>query len=107
MRPPLIDILHDMAPEAQLSPWQVDEIRAELQKADATLAEARKLAGLPEGRPVIAWKADVLSTDLPLIQEARGVLNLLRFDAAVRAQEKDADGSLTSCRAALDRQSVV
>src|SRR5207249_3780429 len=102
VRPPLADSLHEVTPAARLAPWQVQELRAELQTAAPALAEARQLAGLPEGRFTIAWTADVVSTNLGDLDGVRPVINLLRLDAALRAQEKDGDGALASCRAALN-----
>ena len=78
-------------------------LRAELTKLAPALAQARRLADLPEGRfPSDArldnapagppWRAAVLND----------VANILGYDARLRAQDGDADGALASCRAILN-----
>lgn len=95
--------LNNHPPTEELTPKQVATLRAELRRASAALAEARKLVDMPSGRLAIDWSGDV---DKPLDQliqyGGRPVTRLLEFDALLRAQEETLDGALTSCRAALN-----
>jgi hypothetical protein len=76
-------------------------LRAELTKLAPAVAQARRLADLPEGRyPSDARPDDVLAEPpRPFLVD---VANLLGYDAGRRAQDGDADGALASCRAALN-----
>jgi hypothetical protein len=87
------------APEQQLSPQQTQVLQTELHKLQPALAEARRVADLSRARFDTAWSGDWVGTLLPLVQEARVITNLLRYDVMLRAQEGDADGAGASCRA--------
>ena len=93
---------NELAPQRQLNEEQITALRAELKRAAAAVADARKLADLPQGRYPITYSPDWISTLLPHAQDAREVARLLEDDAELRAQDGDADGALASCRAALD-----
>src|SRR5262249_32651780 len=101
-RAALQESFNELAPQRQLSAEQITALRAELKKAAAALADARKLTDLPEGRYPITYSPDWIGTLLPHVQDAREVAHLLECDADLRAQDGDADGALASCRAALN-----
>ncbi len=101
-RQDLENSLGDIAPPLQLNEPQINALRAELKRAEPALAKARKLASMPNGRYAIAWSRDYIGTLLPQVQDARGICNLLAYDAVLKAQDGDLDGALTSCRAALN-----
>jgi hypothetical protein len=66
------------------------------------LAEARKVVDMPHGRYPITYAPDFVSTLLPHAQNARGMGNLMAYDAMLRAQDQDLDGALDSCRGILN-----
>jgi hypothetical protein len=76
-------------------------LRAELAKLAPAVAQARRLADLPEGRYSSAAGPDNVPTDPPRIR-VLGLANLMGYDARRRALDGDADGALASCRAALN-----
>jgi hypothetical protein len=81
---------------------QSTALRAELQRAESALHDARMVEAMPRGRYRIAWSPDFFSTALPHLQEAAEVARLLGFDALLRGHEGNPDGALASCRAALN-----
>ncbi len=99
--PQFSELFEQEVPEAQLNEAQVKALRAELGKAAAALAEARKLKDLPRGRFPINYTPDGLSTFLNS-QEARDAARLLSNDVRLLAQEGKADAALDSCRAVLN-----
>jgi hypothetical protein len=92
----------ELEPQRQLSKEQIEALKGELKRAADALAEARKLADRPQGRFPINYSVDFVGTLLSYTQETRAVAELLGYDAMLRAQEGDADGSLASCRAVLN-----
>jgi hypothetical protein len=100
--PGYADLFQDLPPEAQLNEPQVKALKAELARADKARDEARKLADMPDGYFVVNWTPDVLTTLMPGLQETRAVASLLRDDALLRAQEKDAKGAVRSLQAAVN-----
>jgi hypothetical protein len=101
-RAALQESFQDLQPQRQLSTEQTAALRAELTKAAAAVADARKLADLPQGRYSITYSPDWIATLIPHVQDAREVARLLEYDADLRAQDCDADGAFASCRAALN-----
>jgi hypothetical protein len=101
-RAALQESFQDLQPQQPLNEEQIATLRAELQRAGPALAEARKLAGLPEGRYPIRYSPDFLGTLVPHAQDAREIARLLAYDVLLRAQDGDADGALASCRAILN-----
>jgi hypothetical protein len=91
-----------LEPQVALNAAQVTALRAELQKAAAAVAEARKVAEMPRGRFTIAWSPDIISTPFPHVQEVRDVTRVLGCDVLLRAHDGDLDGALVSCWAALN-----
>jgi hypothetical protein len=98
----LLSRLENAPPQVRLEEGQAQQLRASLQPAAAALPQARRLAGLPQGRYHVAWNRDLYLTVLPHLQEAREVVDLLRLEAMRQAQDGDADGALASCQAALN-----
>ena len=98
----LADSFSELEPQRQLNDEQTTALRTEMIRAAGALAEARKLANLPQGRFPIAYSPDWIGTLRPHLQDSREVAHLLAKDALLRAQEGDADGALESCRAALN-----
>ena len=71
-------------------------------RAAGALAEARKLTDLPQGRYTITYSEDWVGSLVPHVQDARGIADLLSKDAMLRAQDKDPDRALASCRCTLN-----
>jgi hypothetical protein len=92
----------ELEPQRQLSDEQITALRTELQKAEAALVQARKLADLPEGRYPVTYSPDFIGTLVPHVQDAREIANLMAYDALLRAQDRDVDGALLSIRAVLN-----
>jgi hypothetical protein len=92
----------ELQPQAQLSEHQLNVLREEMQRAEKAVAEARKLVNLPRGRFYVRYSPDWISTVLDEVQDARGVTNLLAYDALLRAQEQDLAGAMESCHAILN-----
>ena len=92
----------DLEPQRQLNDEQTTALRTEMTRAAGALAEARKLADLTEGHYPISYKPDWISTLLPHAQDPREIAALLSNDALLRAQDRDPDGALASCRGALN-----
>ena len=101
-RKTLADSFQNLEPQRQLDDDQATALRTEMTRAAGALAEARKLADLPQGRYPITYSADWIGTLLPHRQDAREIAGLLSNDALLRAQDKEADGALASCRGALN-----
>jgi hypothetical protein len=98
----LAEGFHDLEPQWRLNEEQVAALRNEVSRAAAALAEARKLVDRTEGRYPITYSPDFISTLIPHTQDARLIADLLANDAVLRAQDKDPDGALASCRGALN-----
>jgi hypothetical protein len=63
--------------------------------------KARELEKTPHGRTIINWTPNAIATLLPHLQQCRDVARLLGYDAWLRAQQRDIDGALLSCRAGI------
>jgi hypothetical protein len=87
--------------QRQLDATQAQLLKHEMDRSPATLVLVRKLAGLKRGYLKIYWPADPIAALLPVVQETREVAGIAKYDAELRAQEKDFDGALESCRAIL------
>jgi hypothetical protein len=98
----LQDSLSDVAPSVQLDERQITALREELRRAERAVAAVRQVADLPRGRYPIHYSRDFVGTLLPYIQDARTFGNLLAYDVLLRAQDKDVDGALASCRGILN-----
>jgi hypothetical protein len=92
----------DLSSEVRLPEKVVALLRDKLKKSAPALAEARKLAGMPNGRFPITYAADGISTRLPHVQRAREVADFLKHDAMLRGAEGDVDGALKSGRAIVN-----
>jgi hypothetical protein len=91
-----------LEPTQQLNEEQVTALRDEMKRAEAALAEARKLVDLTEGRYAITYSPDFIGTLIAHTQNAREIAALLDCDALLRAQDNDPDGALASCRGILN-----
>jgi hypothetical protein len=86
----------------QLHPLQIEVLRPALEQRADAVKLARTLKEFPgEGRFAIKLSPDYLSTNLDPLQRCRNVMNLLQYDAMLRAEDGDAAGAMESCRALL------
>ncbi|MCI0460357.1 MAG: hypothetical protein L0Z62_25675 [Gemmataceae bacterium] len=92
----------ELPPEVQLTEPQIKVLRAELTRAGAALAEARKMKGFERGRLAITYGDDGSSTPPWPYHDLRAVASVLSHDAQMRSQDGDSDGALESCRAVLN-----
>jgi hypothetical protein len=91
------DDLGNLPPEVQLDDALLRDLRADLNAAEPARAEARKLAGLREGRFPIHYERNYFSTKINT-QQVRDVARLLRHEAVLLAQEGQADKALEATR---------
>ncbi|HZY86568.1 MAG TPA: hypothetical protein VFE78_17165 [Gemmataceae bacterium] len=98
----LFGLSEKVSPEVRLSQAQGDLLRRELDKVKPALAQARRLADLPNGRYSIKWAADLISTPLISAETARRCFHLLELEAYRQIQDGDPDGALSSCRGLLN-----
>lgn len=80
----------------------VADTRTQLRKVREAVELARSIRHVPGGG--FGWEyrePDIIGTSLEKHQHLRQVMSLLSFDAAVRAYDRDDDGSLDSCLAIL------
>jgi hypothetical protein len=91
-----------IAPEVQLTEKQTQELRVELDKLAAALAEARRIRDLPEGRYPLVVSSDYISTNLEQVQFAREATRLLQSDAVLLVQDGSADEALDSGRGVVN-----
>ena len=102
---PLLKIAAAPASEP-LTAAQVQELRAELDKQQAALTAARQLERCPTGRYPTTPGTPTSDRPRPW-NAAKPVCRLLALDAALRAQDQDADAALMSCRALLRAAAAV
>src|SRR5206468_2556483 len=90
-------------PAVRLNAAQLAVLRTYIGLASPALADANRIADLPQGR-YADRKVAFLSSwgSLPHSQEAREVANLLLYDAILRAHDGDARGALTANRAVVN-----
>jgi hypothetical protein len=100
--PWLEERLADVALPARPNDADVQQLRDAMEKVAPALEAARDLADRPRGRYVVTWNADLISTLLPHVQQARDVALMFSLDALRKALDGDGDGALRSCRAALN-----
>jgi hypothetical protein len=81
-----------------------EALRTGLDELGPSLAEARKLAGLPRGRHRTRYvlKPDLLDTSVSDQEKAHRVATLLGFGVLRRSEEGDAAGALADCRAIVN-----
>jgi hypothetical protein len=92
--------LSDLPPPVLLDAALLRDLRADLKAAEPALADARKLAGLRDGRFPLTYSRDFISTVISS-QDARTAVSLMRHQAVLLAQEGKADEALEATRAAL------
>jgi hypothetical protein len=90
------------APGACLKAEAVRSLRAARDAVTSVLTDTRSLANLPDGRYPVVWTRDGISSLLPHLKIMRQVATVLSYDAILRAQDGDVDGSLISCCAVLN-----
>ncbi len=93
----LDDLSANVRPDASIA----NVLRAELKTYEQALAIARTVASFPKGRHEVVLGPTLIDTLLPETQAVRRVARLLKADAAIRAEDGDADGALESCRASI------
>jgi hypothetical protein len=89
-------------PPELLDPEGAKVLDSQMTPLAAALAEARKLADMPDGRYTLVHAANPILTLLPHVQDAREISRLLHYDALNLAQENKGRESLRSCQAALN-----
>jgi hypothetical protein len=77
-------------------------LKEQLTPLKAALAEARKLADMPNGRHNLVLAANPYATPIPHAQQTRNIASLLHHDALNLAQQGEAGEALRSCQAALN-----
>jgi hypothetical protein len=93
----------DLPAAEMLDQDEVDALDTALAAAGPeALAEARRLAELPNGRPPLRYAPNPFDTLLPHLQNLPRVILLLRLDALRRSHEGDAPGALLAIRAAFN-----
>jgi hypothetical protein len=99
----------ELKPQHQLDETQINALRQEIQRADPAIREALKVLQMSHGRFSIAYGPgiNILGTPLQNTQDTREIARLLGEVASMRAQDGDADGALTACRAILISQRAV
>src|SRR5262249_10017696 len=100
-RAALQESFRTLEPPVLLNAAQVQALRTELPKGAAALAEAYNLTEMTRGRFTIAWTPDYIGTLVPHVQQVRELVSILDYDALLRMHDKDLEGALRSCRAAL------
>ena len=93
----------NLEPQCQLNPKQLKVLRAEVKRAEPAIKEALKVLQMSYGRFSIKYGRgiNIIGTQLRGTQETRQLANVLNEEARLRAQDGDADGALTACRAIL------
>jgi hypothetical protein len=89
-------------PVEQLSQDQYALLEKELGAVQPAVAEARKLARLPQGRHRLTYARNVMNTVLDDQQKTRSAAALLRYEALRCAQAGDMKGAMRACHAALN-----
>jgi hypothetical protein len=89
-------------PEVKLQSDQARQLREGLKQIQAALLAAHKLADMPEGRYSVQVSADVINTRLPGLGPLREIVQILKADVILQAQDGDGDGALHSCRALIN-----
>jgi hypothetical protein len=100
--PPRIwdDNFSSLSPQVQLNAEMLQGLRASLARVEPARAEARRLIGMMRGRFPLEWMDDIWMTKLQS-PDARTAANLLRHEAALAAQDGNADRALASVRGVL------
>jgi hypothetical protein len=93
-------------PPVLLNSEQTAILRAKLEPTTDALAEARKLADLPEGRFPISYGADPIHISQDS-QEARAISFLLAARSVLLAQDKDLEEAMTCVRAGINASRAV
>ena len=84
----------NQTPVAQFSDRQLRALRQEVPRAAAALAEVHKIADKPQGRFPLAITKDFISTSPWLSHDnTRPLVELLRYEAMLRAHDRDLDGA--------------
>jgi hypothetical protein len=95
----LLEEIRDLDPPTLLDDRLDKEVRVDLEKAAAALAEARQLTKYRLGRYPPFAAEDIFSSKMLQFQETRRVVDLLRLDALRLAHDGKLDEALISGRA--------
>ncbi len=96
-----LDELDDFKDNERLNDVVARVLRNELKMHEQALSLARSVKDYRRGRNAMVLGPNLIDTLLPQTQEARTVSQLLKADAAVRANDGDLDGALDTCQAIL------
>jgi hypothetical protein len=95
-------VFDELRPEVRLDAEQQQVLREVLAPLEKLREEALRLKDLPEGRFPITYAADFISTNIRHVQNSRQVLQLLHYEAMLRADEGDATGAVEAAQALLN-----
>lgn len=84
----------------QLNDLQIKILRLELARVDKVLQDSRKILTMRWGRNPIKYAKNAMNTLLPHTQEARQYAHMFELEAMLKAQDRDMDAAITSCRCA-------
>jgi hypothetical protein len=93
--------LHFLEPPVLLDEALTNALRQELGRARDSLATLRKMMNLPKGRYPSSVSPRGTIDYYPISKNLRTV-TLLAYETLLRAQEKDGDGAIISCRGLLN-----
>jgi hypothetical protein len=92
-------MFENLPPQVLLNEQQAVHLERRFAVLRKTVAEARKLKDMPEGRYPIEYSDAWMDIPCPHLQEAREACELLKWDAVRRAHATDDEGALESCLA--------
>lgn len=98
----LYEVISASQPGQPLAPNVSRGLRAELAELAGPLAEARKLADLPQGHVQHQIARDPVMTLLPYEQDSRRLARLLQMDVIRKAGDNDPEGAARSTLAILN-----
>ncbi len=96
-----VDQLDDLWDNERLDDVLAGVLGNELKMHERALGLARSVKDYRRGRNAMVLGPSLIDTLLPQTQEARTVAQLLKTDAAMRANNGDFDGALDTCQAIL------
>jgi hypothetical protein len=91
-----------LSPACRLSEQQAAVLRRALKSAEPALAVARELADLPAGRFETTYGPDGFPKSMAHLQQARALVNRLKYWTLLQCEDGDIDGALASVRAMVN-----